>query len=31
MNPSKDCDIRGPFPDEVSPELFLLIGVGVPS
>jgi phosphomannomutase len=31
MNPWKACDIRGPFPDEVSPELFRLIGHGVAS
>jgi len=31
MNPWKACDIRGPFPDEVSPELFRLIGQGVAS
>jgi phosphomannomutase len=31
MNPWKACDIRGSFPDEVSPELFRLIGHGVAS
>ncbi len=31
MNPWKACDIRGPVPDEVSPELFRLIGQGVAS
>ncbi len=31
MNPWKACDIRGPFPEEVSPELFLLIGRSVAS
>jgi phosphomannomutase len=31
MNPWKACDIRGAFPDEVSPELFRLIGQGVAS
>jgi phosphomannomutase len=31
MNPWKACDIRGPFPDDVSPELFRLIGRGVAS
>jgi len=31
MNPWKACDIRGQFPEEVSPELFRLIGRGVAS
>jgi phosphomannomutase len=31
MNPWKACDIRGLFPEEVSPELFRLIGRGVAS
>ncbi len=31
MNPWKACDIRGPFPEEVSPELFRLIGHSVAS
>ena len=31
MNPWKACDIRGLFPDEISPELFRLIGQGVAS
>jgi phosphomannomutase len=31
MNPWKACDIRGLFPEEISPELFRLIGRGVAS
>jgi len=31
MNPWKACDIRGLFPEEISPELFRLIGHGVAS
>jgi phosphomannomutase len=31
MNPWKACDIRGPFPEDVSPELFRLIGHSVAS
>jgi phosphomannomutase / phosphoglucomutase len=31
MDPWKACDIRGRFPEEVSPELFRLIGHGVAS
>ena len=31
MNPWKACDIRGLFPEEVSPELFRLIGHTVAS
>ena len=31
MDPWKACDIRGPFPDGVSPELFRLIGRSVAS
>jgi phosphomannomutase len=31
MDPWMACDIRGPFPQEVSPELFRLIGQGVAS
>ena len=31
MNPWKACDIRGIFPDEVSPDLLRRVGAGVAS